>query len=91
MAEGFLYEGHLRGLRILKQESISKSSRALDSKSQYPELWIHQGWPGIPIGSPDSSFPISNSSQSVDAEAIFYRVDEHGEYGRPAVGKCSTD
>jgi hypothetical protein len=77
LAEGFVYEGQLRGLRILKQHSLSKiEKRPRLTKSQYPELWIHKEWPGIPIGSRENNFPIANSSQSIVAEAIISPAEE---------------
>lgn len=77
LAEGFLYEGVLCGLRILKQHSLSKiEKRSRLNKSIYPELWVHKGWPGLPIGSSPEGVSTFDHTQSIEAEAIMYQAVE---------------
>ncbi|MGH9643862.1 MAG: hypothetical protein ACRD3Q_15750, partial [Terriglobales bacterium] len=51
IADGFLHEGLLCGIRVTQQRSWRIEITDRFSKSKFPELWVAKAWPAIPIGS----------------------------------------
>jgi hypothetical protein len=77
IGDGFLHEGMLCGVRIRRQRSwkIERTSRY--EKSIYPELWIANDWPAVPIGSEASGTQnwIYDPEKTLPLEAVIRKVE----------------
>lgn len=72
-AQGFLYEGVLCGMRILKQHNLSKVEKGPRlAKSRFPEMWVYRDWPGIPIGTGQEGIGTFERQEALPFDAEIY-------------------